>query len=347
MGKNVDFVDVGASDSSVENWALGHGVQFEDYEVIRRIRNGRNWTALLAENKSGDRKTLTYLENDKIIERYKMWAYQNGVSQNSLDRDASRYLSDYHDKIKATVDRVKGIECLHVATVNGYSYDREKEELVLISDYTPGVDIFDACRMLNWKQILFLFSQVLKGLVEIHSFGILHMNIKPSRIYVDFGPKIPDVKFTDFGFAIPASGYDGKYNGTLFYMAPEVVLEEHDKVGFKSDLFSLGVTMYYCLTGHQPYGERFIVQSDKHRLISQIKNEVDLKIKPSHYRSEISDDLDEMILDLLRRSVDDRPYRRAREVLNHIEELWPDECQSMIREGSTTLVSYEGDDFDY
>jgi serine/threonine protein kinase len=324
-----------------QDWTFDHGTRFEDYEIIRRIRSSRNWITVLAENSTGDRKALTYIDKSKIIERYQMWAFQNGTPPDDLEKEAFEYLHDHQEKLKEAVDRVKGLECGHVATIHRYSYDREKDQLVIVSDFTPGVDIFEACRMLNWKQILYLFTQVLEGLREIHEFQFLHLNLKPSRIFVDFSPKVPSVMLSDFGFAVPVKGYAEKYNGTLFYMAPEVILEERDKIDYRADLFSFGVTFYYCLTGNQPFGDRFIAQSDKQRILNHVKREKNISTPPSFYRKELPPELDEFLMGLLQKEPEERKYKRAKGALNYIETNWPDECKTMTREGSTTLMSYD------
>lgn len=313
-----------------------------DYEIVRPIRISSRWVAYLAKDKTGNLFTLTYIDKQKIVEHYSILAFQEGTPSEELDNKALQQFHEYQDSIIAMVNNVKELRCDHVAGVHRFSFDREKDQLVIVSDYAPGVDIFEACRLLNPKQVLFLFTQVLEGLKEIHDNGLLHLNIKPSRICVDFlHGTTPSIKLTDFGFGIPISGYKGRHTGTLFYMAPEVVLDQHEQINESSDLFSFAVTMYYCLTGTQPLSTRFVAQSSKKRLMKLIECEDSASTPPSHYKKEVSPEMDELILGLLQKRPQDRICKNAADTLNTIYEKWPEESRQMMREGTSTLMSYE------
>jgi serine/threonine-protein kinase len=94
-------------------------------------------------------------------------------------------------------------------------------------------------------------SQVLQALMYAHDRGVVHRDIKPSNIMVSPGDR---VKLLDFGLAVSALDAErsrsGSIVGSLHYMSPEQV--RGLKVDARSDLYSVGITLYEILTGTLP-----------------------------------------------------------------------------------------------
>lgn len=111
-----------------------------------------------------------------------------------------------------------------------------------------------------------VFLKVCEAVSFAHSRQVVHRDLKPSNIMVgEYG----QVYLMDWGVAVlverkideaESSGrHDrsfGKVVGTIRYMSPEQVQGRHDQVDERSDVFSLGATLYHILTGHAPYMAR-------------------------------------------------------------------------------------------
>ncbi len=109
-------------------------------------------------------------------------------------------------------------------------------------------------RQLSIRETLSVLLQVLAALTKSAASGIVHRDIKPENIMLT---QDGDVKVADFGLARLLLGDDpqltraGTTLGTPMYMSPEQIQE--GKVDIRSDLYSLGVTVYHMLTGRPPF----------------------------------------------------------------------------------------------
>jgi eukaryotic-like serine/threonine-protein kinase len=93
-----------------------------------------------------------------------------------------------------------------------------------------------------------------RALTRAHALGVLHRDIKPDNLFVTKVEGRTLVKVLDFGVAelLSTAERDGPLVGTLEYLAPEVVLGERAPSA-RSDIFSLGVVAYRCLSGVAPF----------------------------------------------------------------------------------------------
>ncbi len=180
-------------------------------------------------------------------------------------------------------------------------------------------------RQLSLRETLSILLQVLAALTKSAASGIVHRDIKPENIMLT---KDGDVKVADFGLARLLLGDDpqltraGTTLGTPMYMSPEQIQE--GKVDVRSDLYSLGVTLYHMLSGRPPFtGETPLALAMQHVQASV----PDIRL----FRQGIPDSLVELLSRCLAKSPSDR-FNNPTEVLEFLRQHrhgdlkndWPD-----------------------
>ena len=145
-------------------------------------------------------------------------------------------------------------------------FDEQPGQLSIVMEYLNGEDLNDVIKKkgaLSEKEIVNYFYQSLSALQYAHEKGVVHRDIKPSNIFV-----LPDgrIKILDFGIAkLFDSGNEmtqtGTQIGTPIYMSPEQVKADKS-IDHRSDIYSLGVTMFSVINGKPPYDANTISQFD-------------------------------------------------------------------------------------
>jgi len=136
-------------------------------------------------------------------------------------------------------------------------FDEQPNQLSIIMEYLEGEDLNKKIKRqggLDSEEIKHIFTQTLAACQFAHDQGILHRDIKPSNMFV-----LTDgtLKMLDFGIAkIFGQANDmtqtGTQMGTPIYMSPEQVKADKT-IDYRSDIYSLGVSMYYAINGKPPY----------------------------------------------------------------------------------------------
>jgi serine/threonine-protein kinase len=130
---------------------------------------------------------------------------------------------------------------------------RVNDQVLMIMEYVQGSSLHRHMQQgnIDTARSVRITQQTLEALAYAHRHGVVHRDIKPSNILV-----APDgrAKLTDFGIASrsgdPRLTGEGVALGSLFYMSPEQMKAE--AVDARSDLYSVGVTLYEMLTGQPP-----------------------------------------------------------------------------------------------
>jgi serine/threonine-protein kinase len=222
------------------------------------------------------------------------------------------YLGRFHREAEA----VAALD--HPNIVRAYDVDQETEAGVdihyLAMEYVPGLDLEQRLA----KQERFPLTeateyirQAAEGLAHAHEHGLVHRDIKPGNLLID---ERGTVKLLDLGLArffraddeeSLTIKHDEKVLGTADYLAPEQAVDSH-AVDERADIYSLGCTFYFALTGQPPFTDGTLVQ----RLLAH-----QTKAPPpvSRLRPDVPDSLSAILVKMLAKRREDR-FQTARDV---------------------------------
>ena len=160
------------------------------------------------------------------------------------------------------LDEARAIACLdHPNIVQAYSVDHDADRYYLVMEYIDGRDLKQLVEvegLPDYETAADYIRQAADGLAHGHSRNMIHCDIKPSNLLVSNQGM---VKIVDMGLA-RLDGHDQEevngqgegILGSVDYLAPEQGLESAD-FDHRADVYSLGCTLYFLLTGHPPFPE--------------------------------------------------------------------------------------------
>ena len=266
------------------------------YEVISRIARGGMGVVFKAKHRSMKRTVALKVINQSLI------------------RD-SQVVDRFHREVQ-TAARLS-----HPNIVTAYDAEQANHNHFLVMEYVDGesldalvqrekpIPIHEACRYI---------SQVANGLQYAHGQGVVHRDIKPHNLMLSDGT----VKILDFGLAslaevIPASNEHGEMPenpsltaacsimGTPDFMSPEQA-SATSNVDSRSDIYSLGATLYYLLAGQPPFASGSVAQK-----LERLADSEPMPIKS--LRSDVPQELSDMISRMMSKDPDHR-FQSAEEV---------------------------------
>ena len=156
----------------------------------------------------------------------------------------------------------------HPNIVRAYDIDHDDKLHFLVMEHVDGAslqEIIKKCGPLDHTRACHYIRQSALGLQHAHEkAGLVHRDVKPGNILVD---RNGIVKVLDMGLARffhdedddITKKYDESVLGTADYLAPEQALDSH-AADIRADIYSLGGTFYFCLTGQPPFGEGSVAQ---------------------------------------------------------------------------------------
>ncbi len=210
---------------------LVSGIKIRDYKIIKKIGIGGMGEVFLATDEMLDRKIAIkvlspeLMKNSLLVERFKTEA-----------------------KIQATLN--------HPNIVTLYAFFEESGNYFMVMEFAEGITLKEQIKDnggINDSRIKNILLQIFAGLQFAHQKGIVHRDIKPSNIIID---KNDNAKIMDFGIAKILDDKEltstGVKMGTVYYMSPEIINADKD-VDSRTDIYSLGITLYEMLTGKVPF----------------------------------------------------------------------------------------------
>jgi serine/threonine protein kinase len=153
----------------------------------------------------------------------------------------------------------------HPNIVRAHDIDHDGNLHFLVMEYVDGASLQEIVSRhgpLSVARAANYISQAAWGLQHAHEAGLVHRDIKPGNILVD---RSGTVKVLDMGLARffhdddnLSKRFDETVLGTSDYLAPEQTLDSN--VDIRADIYSLGATFYFCLTGQTLFGEGKVAQ---------------------------------------------------------------------------------------
>jgi Arc/MetJ-type ribon-helix-helix transcriptional regulator/predicted Ser/Thr protein kinase len=214
---------------------------------------------------------------------------------------------------------------IHPNVVTAYDADEAGGVHFLVMEFVEGEDLASRVSRegpLPVGQAVDFILQAARGLEYAHSQGIIHRDIKPSNLLVNREGvvKILDlglVRFQEMGPEEDSEGRDsltktGQVMGTVDFMPPEQSVDAK-RVDHRADIYSLGCTLYYLLTGKPPYeGETLVEKIVAHRQ------------KPAPSLCNVRADVPQALEFIFKKMVAKRPeqrYQSMSEVVRELERL--------------------------
>lgn len=200
----------------------------------------------------------------------------------------------------------------HNNIIKGLAIGEHKGLHYFVMEFIDGINLQDKLHIegiFSEKLALEITLQIVDALKYIQQFGILHRDIKPANIILNY-QKVP--KLADLGLGITKNKMEASQNniaGTPYYISPEQA--QHNQVDFRSDLYSLGATLFHLITGRPPFeGANSLVVLTKH---------ITEDLTPAkEINPNVSKGVSDLILKMMAKNADDR-YQTCDELINDIQ----------------------------
>ncbi|MEO8494120.1 MAG: serine/threonine-protein kinase [Planctomycetota bacterium] len=224
----------------------------------------------------------------------------------------SSYLERFHREAQATA----ALE--HPNVVRAYDVDNDGDTHYLVMEYVKGQDIQNIVNgqgALSYEKAAEYIAQAARGLAYSHKEGLIHRDIKPANLIVD---EEGVVKILDLGLALFSQDESASLTilhnenvlGTADYLAPEQAINSHD-VDHRVDIYALGCTFYFALTGHAPFNEGTLAQR-----IARHQTQMPRDIRED--RPDCPRELVNICVKMIQKKADDR-YQSCHEVVAALE----------------------------
>ncbi|MCM2370508.1 serine/threonine protein kinase [Aporhodopirellula aestuarii] len=206
----------------------------------------------------------------------------------------------------------------HPNIVLAHDIDNDGDTHYIVMEYVDGIDLQMLVRRdgpLDFSTAADLIAQAARGLDHAHEHGVIHRDVKPANLLIDQNGRL---RLLDMGLALMASEEEHSLTvannenvlGTADYLAPEQALNSH-KVDLRVDIYGLGCTLYYLLTGRPPFSDGTLAQ----RIIKH-QNEMPRSIR--ELRPDCPGELEGMCVKMLQKDPKYR-YQTAKEVAEVFE----------------------------
>jgi eukaryotic-like serine/threonine-protein kinase len=245
------------------------------YKILERIGKGGMATVYLCEHPHYGRVAMKVLPKSSAQDaEYLQRFYREAQSTARLD----------HPNIVRAID-LYCYESRHFLVM-------EYVDGALLADLISQFGPFPIERACNYAR------QTALGLQHLHRAGLVHRDIKPSNLIVD---RTGTVKILDLGLALVVNSSEVltlHVLGTPDYLAPEQCRDSH-RVNIRADIYSLGATLYFLLTGKPPF-------PDGDQMDKLLSHQTEIPRSIRSLRAEVPEELDQVVARMLAKSPEQR-----------------------------------------
>lgn len=270
--------------------------KFGNFTVKEKIAQGAMGEIFLVQDEEGKEFALKTLLPNLV------------VSDNSESK--ARFLREISLCENIKHPRIVSINC----------FDLEANPPYMVMEFLCGGSLEDKLEKngaLDPEEVLNIAIDMCEALGEIEKLEIVHRDIKPANILIDGQG---DYKLSDLGLARMSARTQGNENltmsqtalGTPYYIAPEQALDAK-KVDIRSDIYSLGATLYYALTGKRVHEGTSSVHVMMKHLNDEIKD-------PKEVKEDIPENLTAVIMKMLKKDPKDR-YQTPDGLMKDLEKI--------------------------
>jgi len=241
--------------------AIGYENFFESYEMLDEIGEGKFGLVKLGIHKKTKVRVAI-----KIIKKEAM-----NISDLEL--------------VKGEIDIMK--LCRHPNVVRLLDHFENAEFIFIVMEYLSGGDLGNHLEVKKFqfteRRAAEIMFQLANGLNYLHSYGVLHRDLKPDNIMLSDQTENATIKIMDFGLSKVLAPHERVKDGfgTLSFVAPEVLIRQpYNK---QIDIWSMGIILYYMLTNCLPFDD----ENDSEEVIAKmiVFNEVEFPDKLFKERS--------------------------------------------------------------
>ncbi len=254
------------------------------FTILKRIGTGARSTIYLARNDEDDGQVAL-----------KRVVFQRPEDVRIFEQVETEF------KVAKRIDHPYVRKCIELKKIRSML---KVKEMLLSMEYFEGRNLED-CPTLSLGDVLLVFRMIATALNAMHQHGYVHCDIKPNNILMN---KAGSIKIIDLGQSCKIGTVKRRIQGTPDYIAPEQV--KRKPLNPKTDIFNLGATMYWALTGkHAP------------TLIPK-KNKFGIPItEPRRAPNEIKPKIPANVSKLVMDCIEDDPAKRPRDMMTVISRL--------------------------